>query len=59
MAEIKEGSTVRLRSGGPKMTVNEIGLGPNEMPTAWCAWFDGNKTVRDSFPIHSLKDDNE
>lgn len=45
------GDTVRLRSGGPLMTVHDVGdygpTGPN--PGLLCVWFDGNKRVEDVF----------
>ena len=39
MAEFKVGDIVRLKSGGPKMTV-EILLGDGELK---CQWFDGSE----------------
>ena len=43
MAEaIKKGDVVRLKSGGPKMTVTQIGpFGPDGAEEAKCVWFDG------------------
>ncbi len=41
MEEIKEGDVVRLKSGGPLMTV--IG---NEREGCRCAWFDKNEEVK-------------
>jgi uncharacterized protein YodC (DUF2158 family) len=38
--EIKPGDVVRLKSGGPTMTVTSAGLDMTDVPTVWCAWFD-------------------
>lgn len=47
------GDTVRLRSGGPKMTVTAVGesLGT---PTVWCSWFVGTKEDKGTFPPGAL-----
>jgi uncharacterized protein YodC (DUF2158 family) len=42
----KTGDVVRLKSGGPDMTVNGFSNGPNEEPH--CAWFDGD-VLRESY----------
>ena len=39
MAEIKEGNTVVLKSGGPTMTIKSI-FNDDGVPTAMCIWFD-------------------
>lgn len=56
--EIKVGDIVRLKSGGPVMTVDEIGYeqgyegGPQ---SAWCEWFDDKKQPqRRAFKLTSL-----
>lgn len=48
------GDVVRLKSGGPKMTVTQIGerLGA---PTVWCSWFDGTKKLDGDFPPSALE----
>jgi uncharacterized protein YodC (DUF2158 family) len=58
--EIKAGDIVVLKSGGPKMTVSQVGerqFDPRQH--AWCDWFiqeHGNWTKRDDvFPLTSLK----
>jgi uncharacterized protein YodC (DUF2158 family) len=50
----KPGDVVQVISGGPRMTVTEIGehLGT---PTAWCVWFEGQKQMDGTFPIVALK----
>jgi uncharacterized protein YodC (DUF2158 family) len=55
MGEIKVGSVVQLRSGGPKMTVGEINRGEDGVSRAWCQWFEDKKTQANSFAIHTLK----
>lgn len=52
--QIQVGSVVRLKSGGPKMTVSKIHVwqGRNE---AQCDWFEGTKATYGSFPLTSLE----
>ncbi len=57
MAEpFKIGDTVRLKSGGPTMTVTAVGM--DDKGTAWitCVWFD-DKENKDasSFPANALE----
>lgn len=59
--EIKAGSVVQLKSGGPKMTVSQTGkmhLGGDEIH-AWCDWFVQEKAPwkkeKGTFPLTSLK----
>lgn len=59
MNEIKVGDKVILKSGGPIMTVQEIGDytmtgGPEE--GALCVWFDGKKPMDKIFAIKALED---
>jgi uncharacterized protein YodC (DUF2158 family) len=55
------GETVRLRSGGPLMTVHDIGdyspQGPN--PGVLCVWFDGSKKVEDIFHPKAIERDGD
>ena len=54
--EIQVGDVVELKSGSPKMTVDNIGkYDYNEFDSASCSWFEGNKPSTKVFPIHSLK----
>jgi len=48
------GDTVKLKSGGPDMTVVKIGTAGGE-PMVWCAWFEGTKDVYGLFPPNALK----
>ena len=48
------GDTVALKSGGPPMTISTVGDNYG-VPTAWCDWFDGKKTLQGHFPLTSLK----
>ncbi len=56
MAEetFKVGDVVKLKSGGPKMTVTVVGdrLGT---ATVWCTWFDGTKKFDGDFPPSALE----
>jgi uncharacterized protein YodC (DUF2158 family) len=48
--KIEAGSTVRLKSGGPLMTVDSI-----NGDEAWCEWFDDKKQPQArSFKLHVL-----
>jgi uncharacterized protein YodC (DUF2158 family) len=48
------GDVVQLKSGGPRMTVDEIGPDMTNRLTVWCTWFDGLKKVTDNFPASSV-----
>lgn len=61
MSEIKEGDTVRLKSGGPLMTVIYLTAGsyaPEDAPKnkAYCQWFPDHskKPESDTFPLIAL-----
>ena len=50
--KFKNGDPVRLKSGGPKMTVvkyDDMGLG------VYCRWFVGQESKGDFFPEDSLE----
>ena len=58
--EFKAGDLVRLRSGSPVMTVEQVGKRTmTEEETVWCVWFEkvGNKQVpqRETFPPVTLE----
>lgn len=60
MSVIKVGSVVRLKSGGPNMTVSSIDAGQDEYPSvAYCDWFveeknGGHRRENATFPLTSL-----
>lgn len=51
------GDTVALKSGGPTMTIQEIGeYGYSNVRSAKCQWFDeGGKASSEIFPLASLE----
>ncbi len=53
--EIKTGDLVWLKSGGPKMTVTNVGtpMGKRNV-SAWCSWFEGKKSENGVFALESL-----
>ena len=55
--ELKEGEVVRLKSGGPRMTIAGIGLYGmgSTKKQANCVWFDGTKKLESLFELHSLE----
>jgi uncharacterized protein YodC (DUF2158 family) len=54
--EIKPRSIVKVRSGGPKMTVTKVAKDSLGTLRVWCTWFDtANKPQEDSFPIEALE----
>ena len=53
IAPFKPGDTVRLKSGGPAMTVKAI-----EGDWVSCDWFEGSKKHEDTFPVAGLDLDN-
>jgi len=56
-AQIQIGDTVKLRSGGPLMTVNEIiPSAQTTAASAFVSWFDTeNKAQNGSYPLTSLR----
>jgi uncharacterized protein YodC (DUF2158 family) len=48
-SDFQPGDVVRLKSGGPAMTVHEIS--EHEIK---CVWIDGNKKYQESFGPHLL-----
>ena len=59
MADVKfeKGDTVRLKSGGPLMTVTNVGTRAYTSEEAvWCMWFDAkNNRTEDTFPPEALE----
>ena len=56
-SEFQKGEVVRLKSGGPNMTVENVGQrGMTGDPTVWCVWFDlERKRQRDTFTPEALE----
>ncbi len=54
--EIKAGDLVRLKSGGPLMTVENVGnYGMSTtVIKASCSWFNGNKKEKDLIAVDAL-----
>jgi uncharacterized protein YodC (DUF2158 family) len=50
----KTGDVVKLKSGGPLMTVTLIG-DRYGMPIAYCSWFEGTNNKSADFPPDSLE----
>ena len=61
MSDFKKGAVVELKSGGPAMTIQD--LGNWEMKGiedgAMCVWFDGKTKHQDVFDVASLKEVDE
>jgi uncharacterized protein YodC (DUF2158 family) len=54
MSEFRIGDTVRLKSGGPTMTVTSVlPLGGSRLFE--CAWFEGEKAHSERFPAGALE----
>jgi uncharacterized protein YodC (DUF2158 family) len=59
---IKAGDVVKLKSGGPKMTVAKIvpGISSDSKPLAECFWFGGDGAVAaNKFDLDILKQTDE
>ena len=55
--DFKAGDVVKLKSGGPKMTIEKIGAtsSANEENVAHCVWFDKDEQMKDGkFTLASL-----
>jgi len=55
--EIAVGDVIRLKSGGPKMTVVTIGTTQfDSEPSVWCEWFDEkNKAQEKTFHLVAVE----
>lgn len=51
MEDFKIGDIVQLKSGGPKMTVNDVSQAVTGL---WCQWFKGSKLERGHFMKDTL-----
>jgi len=52
--EIKPGDVVRLKSGGPDMTVHTVEDYLGTL-SAWCEWFDGKKKMSATIAVITLE----
>jgi uncharacterized protein YodC (DUF2158 family) len=49
------GEVVKLRSGGPLMTITSTSVGPGRLTLFCCSWFDkDNREQTGSFPAEAL-----
>lgn len=55
MPEIKKGDVVRLRGGGPIMTVTEVANNSSGKLSVWTVWFDGAKENRGTYPVEAVE----
>jgi uncharacterized protein YodC (DUF2158 family) len=58
MSDIKKGDQVLLNSGGPIMTVQDIGdyaMSDGIENGAKCVWFDGSKPLDKVFDVEAIK----
>lgn len=59
MADFKKGDVVVMRSGGPQMTVVDLGdysgYGTGPENGVKCQWFDKAKRMEDVFDVEALK----
>jgi uncharacterized protein YodC (DUF2158 family) len=56
MAEFKPGDVVQLKSGGPKMTVTQVGNDGFGHPAVWVVWFgEKNKQEKSTFAPDTLE----
>lgn len=51
----KPTDVVMVRSGGPRMTVTQVGeAAMTGEPRVWCTWFEGTKKREDTFAPEAL-----
>ncbi len=55
MTELKIGDVVQLKSGGPLMTIEEIGSFPLHPMGAKCVWFERSEPKSKVFALTSLE----
>ena len=51
--KFKIGETVRLKSGGPPMTVTDRGA--DDEDAVWCKWFNDGNVETSEFPAKALE----
>ncbi len=55
MSAIKKGDVVRVKSGGPRMTVDRIGKNISGKPAVWCLWIEGAQHYYGTFDPDALE----
>lgn len=55
MAQFSIGDVVAIKSGGPPMTVQNVGRNMVERPTVWTQWFEGSEVKQGNFPPEALE----
>lgn len=55
MEEFKVGDTVKLKSGGPKMTIEKLYQNKDEQKSATCIWFVESEKKRADFFVSTLQ----
>lgn len=55
MLDFKKGDIVRLKSGGPEMTIEKIGQYNTSQEKAQCTWFDDKELKSHIFVLESLE----
>tara|TARA_R110002074_G_scaffold54006_5_gene134916 strand:- start:5321 stop:5494 length:174 start_codon:yes stop_codon:yes gene_type:complete len=55
MSDIQKGDVVKLKSGGPEMTVTKVGNDMFGVMTVWCSWFNKTDAKEGTFPIEALE----
>ena len=53
----KIGDTLRLKSGGPLMTVIAVAKDDTKAQVDWTSWFENNKVDKGRYPASSLDAD--
>ena len=53
--QFKPGDIVKLKSGGPAMTVTQIVTTDRGRLQVWCKWFDDNRLTENFFPPEALE----
>lgn len=58
--QFQPGNVVRLKSGGPLMTVEQVGQDAAGRDRVWCKWFDKNSNPQtETFPPETIQLDDE
>lgn len=56
--QFQVGDVVRLKSGGPAMTVTTVGNNMADVMSVWCVWFDQKAAQQNgTFPVGAVEKD--